>query len=88
MCVEVQSVRRVVKEIAMTNIVYVKVVETDAVVVELAAKVGASAKSVAATINNDRYRKAYNRVKQARDKQMREFFKANPEMLPKEGGKS
>jgi len=67
------------------KVTYVKVSESDVAVIDLAKQLNVTPKSVAASINNDRYRKAYNKVKQVRDKQMREFFKANPTMLPKEG---
>jgi hypothetical protein len=65
------------------NIEYNKVEENTPEVVTLARQLGATPKSVAAMINQDRYRKAYNKVKQERDKEMRAFFKAHPELLPK-----
>lgn len=67
-----------------SNVQYEKVSVNDAAVVALAAKLGVTPKSVAAMLNAERYRKAYNRLKQQRDKQMKEFFKQHPELLPKE----
>jgi hypothetical protein len=69
----------------MSNVTYVRASESDPEVQTLAKATGTSPKSVCAIINNDRYRKAYNRIKQERDKQMRAYFKQHPEMLPKEG---
>lgn len=68
----------------MENVQYVKVDESDPAVVTLAAQLGVTPKSVAAMLNQERYRRAYNRLKQQRDKQMKEFFKQHPELLPKE----
>lgn len=67
---------------------YVKVGVDDAGVKALAEQLGVEPKAVAAMVNGERYRKAYNRLKLEQDKKMREFFKAHPDMLPKDGDKS
>lgn len=66
---------------------YVKVGVDDAGVVALAEQLGVEPKAVAAMVNGERYRKAYNKLKLEQDKKMREWFKAHPEMLPKDGDK-
>ena len=65
-------------------VTFAKVDETSAEVVQLAKQLGETPGKVAALINQDRYRKAYNKVKQARDAEMRAYFKQHPELLPKE----
>lgn len=66
---------------------YVKVGVDDAGVKALAEQLGVEPKAVAAMVNGERYRKAYNKLKMEQDKKMREWFKAHPEMLPKDGDK-
>jgi len=66
---------------------YVKVEEGDVEVVQLAKQMGETPKRVAALINQDRYRKAYNKAKLQEAKVMRQWFKQHPEAMPKEGGK-
>lgn len=66
---------------------YVKVGVDDAGVKALAEQLGVEPKAVAAMVNGERYRKAYNRLKVEQDKKMKEWFKAHPDMMPKDGGK-
>lgn len=68
------------------KVVYVKVTVDDPGVVALAEQLGVEPKAVAAMVNGERYRKAYNRLKVEQDKKMREWFKAHPDMIPKAGG--
>lgn len=68
------------------KVVYVKVTVDDPGVVALAEQLGVEPKAVAAMVNGERYRKAYNKLKLEQDKAMREFFKAHPELMPKDGG--
>jgi len=63
---------------------YVKVEEGDVEVVQLAKQMGETPKRVAALINQDRYRKAYNKAKLEETKAMRQWFKQHPEAMPKE----
>jgi hypothetical protein len=67
------------------EMLYNKVSEGDATVIALAKQYGAPAKEVAAMINQDRYRKAYNRNKLVEQKRMREFFREHPELMSKGG---
>jgi len=62
---------------------YNKVDASDKAVQQLAERLGMTTTQVAGMVNQDRYRKAYNKDKQERDKQMRAFFREHPEMLPK-----
>lgn len=56
-------------------------------VVTLADKLGCACAEVAGMINADRYRKAYNKRKQERDKVLRRLVKEHPELLAQvEGG--
>lgn len=70
----------------MSDVKYVKITETDPLVVQLAEETKQSASSIAAMINQDRYRKAYNRIQQQRMKVVRRLVKEHPELLG-EGGK-
>jgi hypothetical protein len=69
----------------MLKVKYTKVSETDPGVQALAKASGREPKQVAAMVNQMRYRQAYNKMKQERDKAMRRFFKEHPEMLTGEG---
>lgn len=60
---------------------YTKVDVNSPEVVALVKETGFSAKEVAAMINNNRYRQAYNKVKQERDKLLRGYLKEHPELL-------
>jgi len=64
---------------------YTKAVETDEAIVTLATEMNATTKEVAAIINQQRYRSAYNRLQLQRMKVVRRLVKEHPELL--EGGK-
>lgn len=70
----------------MSDVKYVKVDATDPLVVKLAEETKESPSTIAAMLNQDRYRKAYNRIQQARMKVVRRLVKEHPELLG-EGGK-
>lgn len=71
----------------VNKVVYTKVTVDDEGVKVLAEQLGVDPKAVAAMVNGERYRKAYNKLKLEQDKKMREWFKAHPEMMPKDGDK-
>lgn len=60
---------------------YVKVDVDSPEVVELAKVVKASRKEIAGMINQDRYRKAYNKQKNEAMKVLRRLVKEHPELL-------
>ena len=60
---------------------YTKVDVNDATVVTLAKQMNATPKEVAAVVNQQRYRSAYNKLNQAKMKVMRQLVKAHPELL-------
>jgi len=66
------------------NVNFVKVTAESEEVKILAKEMGITAVQVAQVINNQRYRAAYNKAKLDEAKKMREFFKAHPELMPKE----
>ncbi len=63
------------------KVVYTKVEVTDPVVVQLAKEVGQPVTAIAAMINQDRYRKAYNKLQQSRMKVIRALIKQHPELV-------
>lgn len=65
----------------MLNVNYTKVTESDPSVVALAKEVGESPKAIAAMINQQRYRTAYNKVNAERAKVVRRLIKEHPELL-------
>lgn len=65
----------------MLNVNYTKVLESDAAVVQLAKETGETAKTIAAMINQTRYRQAYNKVNAERAKVVRRLIKEHPELL-------
>jgi len=69
----------------MMNVNYTKVDVNDPAVVALATEMNATTKEVAAIINQQRYRSAYNRLQLQRMKVVRRLVKEHPELL--EGGK-
>lgn len=60
---------------------YVKAQEDDAAVVELAGVSGLTVKEVAALLNQDRYRKAYNKRQQERNRLGRKLLREHPELV-------
>ena len=64
---------------------YTKVDESNAGVIALAKQTGEKPSTVAGMINQQAYRKAYNKLAQARMKVVRKLVKEHPELL--EGGK-
>lgn len=60
---------------------YTKVKENDTAVVELAKVTGSTPKEVAALVNQQRYRTAYNKRKVEETKKIREVIKQHPELL-------
>ena len=60
---------------------YTKVDVNDPTMQAVAKASGFPLKDVVAAENQRRYRLAYNKVKQEKDKVMREFFRQHPEML-------
>lgn len=69
----------------MSDVKYVKIQPNDPLVVKLAEETGEVATVIAGMINQDRYRREYNRVQQSRMKVVRRLVKEHPELL--EGGK-
>lgn len=65
----------------MLTVNYTKVSETDASVVTLAKEVGETPKTVAAMINQQRYRTAYNKMNAERAKVIRRLIKEHPELV-------
>ena len=62
-------------------ITYNKVDASEPAVAELAKQMKVEPKEVAAIINQQRYRKQYNKVQQARMKVARRLMKEHPELL-------
>ena len=70
----------------MLDVKYVKIDVTDPLVVKLAQETGQPGTAIAQMINQDRYRKAYNKLQAERMKVVRRLVKEHPELLG-EGGK-
>lgn len=65
----------------MTNVQYTKVDEGTPEVVSLATSLKVPAKEIATMINQDRYRKAYNRLRNAEMSALRKLVKEHPELV-------
>lgn len=60
---------------------YTKVTVSDEAMIAVAKASGFSVKEVVAMENARRYRLAYSKVKQEKDKVMRQWFKQHPELM-------
>jgi len=63
------------------KVVYTKVEESDAAIQQLAESTGEKASTIAAMVNQQRYRSAYNKLQQRRMKVVRELIKQHPELV-------
>jgi len=80
-----QQCERCTQQTLEDTIEYTKVTQEDPTMQALAKASGFPVKEIVAAENQRRYRIAYNKQKQAKDKVMRAFFREHPEML--NGGK-